>query len=678
MRGLLRGWWARVRAAAGEWQGRRLIRRGRRLLLSGRLKAAEAVLRQALDLLPEPVLAWTFLAWAAAERGDWREAVACWRSVLQARLAPAQSAEALNALALALGALGEFAEAEALVKRLEASEAGRLMAPEARLLLAEQALDDQGQAGVRHAFRKRFPEAAVQSTAWLRLAGGEDPPEAARYAQADLEAAPDAQAARLILAYLELRLPHAEHLQLARQAVARHSDPALARGAKVASGAFQAAALMQMEHLWRLLNYLSSPGEVAEAQRRAAILARRLPENSRARFLLARAAVAANDRARVRKLLKAAGGGDLELWLAAADGDHARAGAIWERIRQSRYWSAADSRGLHLRLASREPPPGFLKGSDRILLFACFRNERAFAPWFLDYYRRQGVDWFFIVDNRSNDGTAEYLAKQQDATLFASRDSYAWAHAGMKWVNELMRRYGERHWCVHVDADEQLVVPGGKGEAGGPGSEDGASQAAAGALRRCVDAMAERGEEVLPAYMLDTYPADLAALQDFRPGDSPLSASPLMDPNVFLFGKPDCCFFRMRGGVRDRLFGFHATMEKAPVLRGGGGRFYLSAHNTSHAKISRQCGALLHHKLLREALDMMAPGSELAWRTDDRGAYCRIRHSRYRGAPFLERAQPIPRTPQTLAYESPAQLRRLGLTGPFNPFRPPHLTPGAA
>ena len=133
----------------------------------------------------------------------------------------------------------------------------------------------------------------------------------------------------------------------------------------------------------------------------------------------------------------------------------------------------------------------------------------------------------------------------------------------------------------------------------------------------------------------------------------------------------------MRGGVRDRLFGFHSAMEKAPVLRGGGGRCYISPHNTGYAKVSSQCAVLLHHKLLREALDMMAPGSELAWRTDDRGAYCRIRHARYRGAPFLERAQPIPRSPQTLAYESPAQLQRLGLIGAFDPFRSPFQKPGA-
>ncbi len=42
--------------------------------------------------------------------------------------------------------------------------------------------------------------------------------------------------------------------------------------------------------------------------------------------------------------------------------------------------------------------------SGDILLFACLRNEVIRIPYFLDYYRRAGVDHFLIVDNGSTDG----------------------------------------------------------------------------------------------------------------------------------------------------------------------------------------------------------------------------------------------------------------------------------
>ena len=436
-----------------------LAEEGRRQLLLGHHGQARAACLQARRLWPQHRLARKLLGWIATEQGNWPAAARQWRALLASRLNPAEEAEALNALALALIYLGAFKEAGALLDRLEAMPSGGLMAQEQRLLLAQKSLDDKAHAAARRAYRERFPDAAAQSTAWLRFAGGEDPPEAPRYTEADLAAAPDAAAARLILAYLELRLPHARYLQLARQAVEALSDPMLAKGKGGASRQTQAAAQMQMEYLFHLLNYLAGPEELAEAQRRARALVQRLPESARARRLQAEAAVAANDRAGVQELVRASGGGDLELWLAAAGGDHDRARAVWERSRRRACLSAADNRGLHLRLASKEPQPDFLKKADRILLFTAFRNERAFAPWFLDWYRRQGVERFFIVDNLSTDGTADYLAKQKDVTLFESRDSYAWAHSGMKWVNELMRRYGDGHWCVYVDADEQLLAP---------------------------------------------------------------------------------------------------------------------------------------------------------------------------------------------------------------------------
>jgi len=47
---------------------------------------------------------------------------------------------------------------------------------------------------------------------------------------------------------------------------------------------------------------------------------------------------------------------------------------------------------------------------DDLLLFSTQRNEVVRLPYFLDYYRKQGINHFLIVDNDSDDGAREYLA----------------------------------------------------------------------------------------------------------------------------------------------------------------------------------------------------------------------------------------------------------------------------
>jgi len=59
-------------------------------------------------------------------------------------------------------------------------------------------------------------------------------------------------------------------------------------------------------------------------------------------------------------------------------------------------------------------------------------------PWFLSYYRKIGVDKFFIIDNDSDDGTADYLSNQKDVHLFWTDVEFNKAGQGMKWINDLI------------------------------------------------------------------------------------------------------------------------------------------------------------------------------------------------------------------------------------------------
>ncbi|MFN4100521.1 MAG: glycosyltransferase family 2 protein, partial [Pararhodobacter sp.] len=96
-------------------------------------------------------------------------------------------------------------------------------------------------------------------------------------------------------------------------------------------------------------------------------------------------------------------------------------------------------------------------GKNTILLFATLRNEQPRLPYFLKYYRDLGVEHFLFVDNGSDDGSAEYLAEQPDASVWRTSASYKASRFGMDWMNALLRRHGHGHWSLVVDVDEFFV-----------------------------------------------------------------------------------------------------------------------------------------------------------------------------------------------------------------------------
>ena len=685
---------------------------GRCCLQLRRLADAHAALGRALELEPGHPLANKLLGWVAAEQEDWPLAAAQWRGILEAvddaagtegsangdgtagpasaasPANPAELAEAIGKLVNALIHLGEFAEAEALLERMAAipgdDGAAERQALQLGVDMATVRMDFDGMRQAWERLNEKYPEAARKVPGWRRLAGLPDYAEEWRYRPDDLRRAKDAAAARRILGYLT-RLPRQEHLALSREALA--AFPSLKT---------EAGMLLHWDYIRALLMGAANAAEFEDLQRRVRAFCKRYPRKPRSQGLRMDAAIAANDAETVAALLPAVKArlGEhvqalrLELWLAAKRGDHAAAYRINRQLARRGYILAEDRRGLDLRPLNGAPVDAeWKRKQDRILLFTNFRNERLFAPWFLDYYRGLGVERFFIVDNLSNDGTADYLAAQKDVTAFASADSYAAARTGVRWINELIRRYGQDNWCLLLDSDEELVLPFPRHSraSGNPENKaetlrldspglgnkrrgnDGGSSASP--LRRFVDGMAARGEEVLPAFMLDTFPGDLGAVKDFQPGDAPLAVSALIDSDYFFSGNILCPFLRVKGGVRDRLFGRHEIFEKAPILRGGPGpcggqRLYTDNHKINYARPSPRRAALLHHKLLREALDLQQGEAAAAYRVGNRDRWCQQRHDGYRGSGYLDPSGPgIPRSPATVAYEGPAQLQRLGLLG---------------
>ena len=94
-----------------------------------------------------------------------------------------------------------------------------------------------------------------------------------------------------------------------------------------------------------------------------------------------------------------------------------------------------------------------------LLVFSTLRNENIRLPYFLRYYREMGVKHFLFVDNDSDDGSREYLAQQEDCSVWTTKGSYKASKFGIDWLNWLLRKYGHGHWVLTLDPDEFFVFP---------------------------------------------------------------------------------------------------------------------------------------------------------------------------------------------------------------------------
>ncbi|MFY0693138.1 MAG: glycosyltransferase family 2 protein [Paracoccaceae bacterium] len=187
---------------------------------------------------------------------------------------------------------------------------------------------------------------------------------------------------------------------------------------------------------------------------------------------------------------------------------------------------------------------------DDILLFSTIRNERVRLPFFLEYYRNLGVNHFVFVDNDSDDGTGEYLAAQEDVSVFVTEKGYKRARFGVDWLNWLQRKYAHGHWCVVVDVDEFLVYP----------FHDTRP------LRALTDWLDASSIRSFGTLLLDMYPKGPVDQATYSEGDNPFEISNWFDgSNYTIKHNPIHGNLWIQGGPRARRF-FTGTPERAPAL----------------------------------------------------------------------------------------------------------------
>jgi Glycosyl transferase family 2 len=185
-----------------------------------------------------------------------------------------------------------------------------------------------------------------------------------------------------------------------------------------------------------------------------------------------------------------------------------------------------------------------------ILAFSTVRDEIVRLPYFLEYYRKLGVQHFLFVDNNSSDGTTEYLKAQPDVSLWSTDHSYKLARFGVDWLTWLQIKYGQDHWCLTVDADEILVYP----------------HCDTRPLSQMTKWLDETNRRSFGAIMIDMYPKGKLNTNTYKAGDDPFAILAWFDAfNYFVQRKSDLQCLWLQGGVRFRHF-FKDSPDRAPTL----------------------------------------------------------------------------------------------------------------
>ncbi len=187
---------------------------------------------------------------------------------------------------------------------------------------------------------------------------------------------------------------------------------------------------------------------------------------------------------------------------------------------------------------------------DDILLISVIRNEKIRLPFFLEYYRKLGINHFLFVDNNSDDGSFEFLKEQADVSVWRTTTSYKRASYGLDWSNYLLRKYAHGHWVLSVDPDEFFVYPF-------------CDTRPIRALTDWLDGSAVRSFGTM---LIDMYPEGPVDAEPYAEGQNPFEIARWFDPGNYMITKnPEYKNLWIQGGPRARVF-FQDNPSKAPAL----------------------------------------------------------------------------------------------------------------
>ena len=257
--------------------------------------------------------------------------------------------------------------------------------------------------------------------------------------------------------------------------------------------------------------------------------------------------------------------------------------------------------------APRLKPPASGRLPDRkpgeVWLFLIVRNESLRLSEMLRYHFEMGVTRVIALDNQSMDNTATILNSDPRIHCFSTRQPFR--KNKVAWLELLLRRYGQGHWNLVLDADELFVYP----------QMDRLS------LPGLAAYFDQQGVAALHSLFVEMFSAEPIGQVNYQPGASLLAAAPWFDAAgyvrcryrpVFNGAAPDSVFM---GGTRARIFSEEFGCSKYPFFKYSTGLFLrLGLHTIEGARIAAEQAAVLHFKYLQDF-------KEKVFREARRGAY---------------------------------------------------------
>jgi len=285
-----------------------------------------------------------------------------------------------------------------------------------------------------------------------------------------------------------------------------------------------------------------------------------------------------------------------------------------------------------------------------VLLFMCLRNELLRLPYFVEYYRKIGVNHFLVIDNDSTDGMMEWARSQPDISVWHTKAGYKASNFGMEWCNVLLKKYGIGHLCVTVDPDEFLVYPCMETRS----------------LRELGEYMKMEKRQSFHTVMLDAYSNKPLSETIYNQGDNPFDVAPYFDRDGYVQISTLTMPTFTRGGPRMRVHNRHdplksPALNKIPVVWWQWNfRYVSSMHDLKPMKLMRvqdkespaPTGALFHFKFFASLRDKAA--EELHRKEHYFGG---TEYERY----AKESRENLYEEGISVRYESTEQLIRLGL-----------------
>ena len=145
-------------------------------------------------------------------------------------------------------------------------------------------------------------------------------------------------------------------------------------------------------------------------------------------------------------------------------------------------------------------------------LLAILRNEMYFLQEFLTHYRKLGIERFVFLNDRSDDGSREFLLQQSDTVVVESDRAYGDTiempencsgetveHRTIHlWRGMLHDMFAQDRWALQVDLDEFVHLPNGM------------------TFQDLVTRLERQHARVVWGVMLDVYPKDITLFTDLE------------------------------------------------------------------------------------------------------------------------------------------------------------------